>query len=105
VTSEIVPTQKPAVATAAAPAATPPSAKADEGPPPDAKHATHVAAKAAAAPDPDPDLISAPAIPSIKVDAITNMIDDSARHRADSVGAAIQQKAPIFKPKAYKPPS
>jgi Tfp pilus assembly protein PilF len=97
VTSEIVPTTKPPVAAAAAPA---PSK--DEGPPPDAKHATHVAAKSA---DPDPDLLAAPAMPSIKVDAITKMIDDSARRRADSVGSAIQQKAPTFKPKAYKPPA
>ena len=106
VTSAIVPTQKPVAAPAPAPASAvaPPSASADEGPPPDAKHATHVAAKSGAA-EPDPDLIAAPAMPSIKVDAITNMIDDSARHRADSVGAAIQQKAPIFKPKTYKPPS
>jgi hypothetical protein len=103
VTSEIVPTQKPVAAPAPAPAA-PSSVSADQGPPPEAKHATHVAAKPAAA-EADPDLIAAPAMPSIKVDAITNMIDDSARHRADSVGSAIQQKAPIFKPKAYKPPS
>jgi hypothetical protein len=33
------------------------------------------------------------------------MIDDSARHRADSVSSAIQQKAPTFKPKTYKPPA
>jgi hypothetical protein len=111
VTSAIVPSQKPAPtvppAAAPAPAVATPSANGDEGPPSDAKHATHVAAKAAApaSAEPDPDLISAPAIPSIKVDAITNMIDDSARHRADSVSSAIQQKAPVFKPKAYKPPS
>lgn len=100
VTSEIVPTQKPI----AAPAAAPPSATADQGPPPEAKRATHVAAKPDAA-ESDPDLIAAPAMPSIKVDAITKMIDDSARHRADSVGSAIQQKPPTFKPKAYKPPT
>jgi hypothetical protein len=106
VTSEIIPSHKPE-ATAAAPAAVTPSANADEGPPADAKHATHVAAKTAtpATAEPDPDLIAAPAMPNIKVDAITNMIDDSARHRADSVSSAIQQKAPVFKPKAYKPPS
>jgi Tfp pilus assembly protein PilF len=102
VTSEIVPTQKPGAAPA--PAAAPPAASADQGPPPEAKHATHVAAKPDAA-ESDPDLIAAPAMPSIKVDAITNMIDDSARHRADSVGSAIQQKPPTFKPKAYKPPT
>jgi hypothetical protein len=99
VTSEIVPTTKPPVVAATATAPTPSK---DEGPPPDAKHATHVAAKAA---DPDPDLLATPAMPSIKVDAITNMIDDSARRRADSVGSAIQQKPPTFKPKAYKPPA
>lgn len=96
VTSEIVPTTK---APAVAASATAPSN--DEGPPAEAKHATHVAAKSA---DPDPDLLAAPAMPTIKVDAITNMIDDSARRRADSVSNAIQQKAPTFKPKAYKPP-
>jgi hypothetical protein len=48
--------------------------------------------------------VAAPALPSIKVDAITNMIDDSARERADSVGRVISQKPPIFKPKTYKPP-
>jgi hypothetical protein len=95
VTSEIVPTTKPPVVAATAP----PN---DEGPPPDAKHATHVTAKSAEA---DPDLLAAPAMPTIKVDAITNMIDDSARRRADSVGNAIQQKAPTFKPKTYKPPA
>ena len=116
VTTAIVPSQKPpastppaalATAPATVPAVVTPSANADEGPPADAKHATHVAAKAAtpATAEPDPDLIAAPAMPSIKVDAITNMIDDSARHRTDSVGSAIQQKAPVFKPKAYKPPS
>jgi len=107
VTSAIVPSQKPAPTTPPAVVVPTPSANADEGPPADAKHATHVAAKPAApaTSEPDPDLIAAPAIPTIKVDAITNMIDDSARHRADSVGSAIQQKAPIFKPKAYKPPS
>ncbi len=73
----------------------------DEGPPADAKHATHVAATPAAAEDE----IAAPVMPSIKVDAITNMIDDSARHRADSVGSDIQQKPPTFKPKTYKPPT
>ncbi|MDQ2767318.1 MAG: DUF4307 domain-containing protein [Gemmatimonadota bacterium] len=105
VTTAIVPTQKSAAAPAPMPPAAQASANSDEGPPPDAKHATHVAAKSPASAEPDPDLIAAPPMPSIKVDAITNMIDDSARHRADSVGSAIQQKAPIFKPKAYKPPS
>ena len=108
VTSEIVPTQKPVAAPAPATAAAPPAASADQGPPPEAKHATHVAGKpeaAKTAAESDPDLIAAPAMPSIKVDAITNMIDDSARHRADSVGSAIQQKPPTFKPKAYKPPT
>jgi hypothetical protein len=98
VTSEIVPSTKSPVVAATAPA---PSN--DEGPPPDARHATHVAAKTAG--DPDPDLLAAPAMPSIKVDAITRMIDDSARRRADSVGREIQQKPPTFKPKAYKPPA
>ncbi|MEP7086063.1 MAG: tetratricopeptide repeat protein [Gemmatimonadota bacterium] len=77
----------------------------DEGPPPQAKNATHAAAKpAAAAPDAESD--ASPSLPaSIKVDAITNMIDDSARHRADSVGSTIQQKPPTFKPKTYKSPA
>jgi hypothetical protein len=96
VTSAIVPSAKTPVAAAAASA---PSN--DEGPPADAKHATHVSAKSG---DPDPDLLAAPKMPTIKVDAITKMIDDSARRRADSVGNAIQQKAPTFKPKTYKPP-
>ncbi|MEO7038579.1 MAG: tetratricopeptide repeat protein [Gemmatimonadaceae bacterium] len=117
VTSAIVPTTKPeAVAPKAEPAApkseqavikpvfnpvAPAAASAqDEGPPADATHATHVAAKPA---DTDPEF-SAPRMPSIKVDAITNMIDDSARHRADSVGSDVQQKPPTFKPKTYKPP-
>ena len=43
-------------------------------------------------------------LPSIKVDASTKMIDDSARRRADSVGSDVQQKPPTFKPKAYKSP-
>jgi hypothetical protein len=96
VTSAIVPTTKSPVVSASA---TAPST--DEGPPPDAKHATHVAGKST---DADPELLAAPAIPNVKVDAITKMIDDSARRRADSVGNAIQQKAPTFKPKTYKPP-
>ncbi len=104
VTSAIIPTAK-AEAAATKAAAVPPAAAApqDEGPPSDAKHATHVSGKSAAA-DPDLSVISAPAMPTIKVDAITNMIDDSARHRADSVGSEIQQKPPTFKPKTYKPP-
>jgi hypothetical protein len=77
---------------------------ADQGPPADAKHATHVAAKPAQE-EPDAEPIAAPALPSIKVDAITDMIDDSARRRADSVGSAMQQKPPTFKPKTYKPPA
>ena len=129
VTSAIIPSSKPEATTikADAPAArpeaavvkpvfvptgpaTPPSQ--DEGPPADAKHATHVPAKTAAtsagtrtvgASEPDQDIAALPA--SIKVDAITNMIDDSARHRADSVGSDIQQKPPTFKPKTYKPPA
>jgi tetratricopeptide (TPR) repeat protein len=96
VASEIVPTTKPPVSAAAA--STPSN---DQGPPSDAKHAAHVAATSTAN---DPDLLAAPKMPTIKVDAITKMIDDSARRRADSVGSAIQQKAPTFKPKAYKAP-
>ncbi|MBA2685247.1 MAG: tetratricopeptide repeat protein [Gemmatimonadaceae bacterium] len=81
----------------------------DEGPPPQAKNATHTAAKADAAPTvaaSDAESDASPSLPAaIKVDAITNMIDDSARHRADSVGSTIQQKPPTFKPKTYKPPA
>jgi Tetratricopeptide repeat len=119
VTSAIIPTSKPEATTAKpdAPAAKPEAAAVkpvfvptgpatptsqDEGPPSDAKHASHVAAKPSVA-EPDQDIAALPA--SIKVDAITNMIDDSARHRADSVGSDIQQKPPTFKPKTYKPPA
>lgn len=75
----------------------------------DAKHAAHSAkGSTTAAPAPAPasegDAIAAPTLPSIKVDAITNMIDDSARERADSVGRTITEKPPTFKPKAYRPP-
>ena len=98
--SQIVPSAK----SAAAAMALAPGAPKDEGPPSDAKHATHVDATTSA-PEADPDLLAAPKMPSIKVDAITKMIDDSARRRADSVGNAIQEKPPTFKPKAYKPPA
>jgi len=75
----------------------------------EAKHAAHeekgtTATAPAAAPATDADVIAAPKLPSIKVDAITNMIDESARHRADSVGRVITEKPPTFKPKAYRPP-
>jgi hypothetical protein len=71
----------------------------------EAKHASHSAKETtASAPAPDADAILAPTLPSIKVDAITNMIDDSARERADSVGRVITEKPPTFKPKAYRPP-
>lgn len=76
----------------------------------DAKHdakATKSATPPAAASAHDAEVIAAPALPNIKVDkvdAITNMIDDSARERADSVGRIITQKPPTFKPKAYRPP-
>ena len=127
VTSAIIPTSKPGATTAKpdVSAAKPEAAvvkpvfvptgpatptSQDEGPPSEAKHATHVAAMAgattAATPtvaEPDQGIAALPA--SIKVDAITNMIDDSARHRADSVGSVIQQKPPTFKPKTYKPPA
>ena len=84
----------------------------------ESKHESH-AAKSASAPASTPDnppaadadVSAAPALPSIKVDAIankvdaiTNMIDDSARQRADSVGRTITEKPPTFKPKTYKPP-
>jgi tetratricopeptide repeat protein len=101
VASQIIPTAK----STPAPAPPAPSASTkDEGPPSDAKHAAHVEAPTSA-PEAEPDLLAAPKMPSIKVDAITKMIDDSARRRADSVGDAIQQKPPTFKPKAYKPPA
>ena len=113
VTTAIIPTSKPegsagkSEGSAAKAAVVPPTAAApapqDEGPPADAKHATHVAAKSATT-DADQEF-AAPTMPSLKVDAITNMIDDSARHRADSVGSAIQQKPPTFKPKTYTPPA
>jgi hypothetical protein len=100
VVSQIVPsTKSPAPATSSATG----SSK-DEGPPADARHAAHVDG-ATSAPQSDPDLLAAPKMPSVKVDAITKMIDDSARRRADSVGNLIQQKPPTFKPKAYKPPA
>ncbi|HEY2896745.1 MAG TPA: tetratricopeptide repeat protein [Gemmatimonadaceae bacterium] len=99
VVSQIVPSTKPAAAVAPAPA----SAK-DEGPPSDAKHAAHVDGEARA-PESDPVLLATPKLPTVKVDAITKMIDDSARRRADSVGDVIQQKPPTFKPKAYKSPA
>jgi len=75
----------------------------------DAKHAAHAekgtpASDPAAAPAPEADVIAAPKLPNIKVDAITNMIGDSARQRADSVGRVITEKPPTFKPKAYRPP-
>ena len=122
VTSAIIPTSKPEAASvkASAPGAksdaaavkpvfvpTEPASPSpqDQGPPADAKHATHVPAKATVGANPEPD-VSTPQLPAaIKVDAITNMIDDSARHRADSVSSAIQQKPPTFKPKTYKPPA
>ena len=96
------------LASSTKPAATPPADASAHG---DAKHvaknaagATPTSDKAAAAPSSDGEDIAAPALPSIKVDAITNMIDDNARERADSVGRVITQKPPTFKPKAYKPP-
>ncbi|HSU92932.1 MAG TPA: tetratricopeptide repeat protein [Gemmatimonadaceae bacterium] len=98
--SQIVPSTKSSAADA-------PSASAsskDGGPPADAKHGAHTDG-AASAPASDPDLIAAPKMPNVKVDAITKMIDDSARRRADSVGNVIQQKPPTFKPKPYKPPA
>jgi len=101
VASQIVPSAKASVA-AASPAS---PSKSNESPPSDAKHAAHADASTAAASEPDPVLIAAPKIPSSKVDAITKMIDDSARRRADSVGDVIQQKPPTFKPKPYKPPA
>ena len=99
VASQIMPSAKSA-ATGATPA--PASAK-DEGPPSDAKHAAHVDAQARAS-ESEPELLATPKLPTVKVDAITKMIDDSARRRADSVGNVIQQKPPTFKPKAYKSP-
>ena len=68
------------------------------------KRDAHAAKTQTAAPAPDGDVIAAPSLPTIKVDAITNMIDDSARERADSVGRTITQKPPTFKPKTYRPP-
>lgn len=113
VTTAIIPSSKSegsaakSEGAAAKAAVVPPTAAApapqDEGPPADAKHATHVSEKSATT-DAEP-VFAAPALPSLKVDAITNMIDDSARHRADSVGSAIQQKPPTFKPKTYTPPA
>jgi hypothetical protein len=98
VASQIVAsTKSPA---AAAPPA--PASKTDEAPSPEAKHPAHVDGGASAS---EPDLLATPKMPTIKVDAITKMIDDSARRRADSVGNAIQQKPPTFKPKAYKSPA
>ena len=103
VASQIMPSAKST--SPAAPASSPSAAPTkDEGPPSDAKHATHVDGSAAAS-ESEPELLAAPKMPSIKVDAITKMIDDSARRRADSVGDVIPQKPPTFKPKAYKPPA
>jgi hypothetical protein len=100
VASQIIPSGKSSVA-ATSPAVG--SAK-DGSPPPDAKHGAHMDG-AASASEAEPELLATPKMPSIKVDAITKMIDDSARRRADSVGNVIQQKPPTFKPKAYKPPA
>jgi len=103
VASQIVPSAKSNAAGATASSSSTAPTK-DEGPPSDAKHAAHVEASTSG-PASEPDLIAAPKMPSIKVDAITKMIDDSARRRADSVGDVIPQKPPTFKPKAYKPPA
>jgi hypothetical protein len=104
VASQITPSAKPVTAVPS----TSPAAKApntDEGPPADAPQPAHVSAKSSSsASDAYPALVSVPKLPSSKVDAITKMIDDSARRRADSVGSAFQQKPPTFKPKTYKPP-
>ena len=87
----------------AAAAASAPSAPAllPDGSPTNSTSAAHSPSKDVADTE---SIIKAPKMPSIKVDAITKMIDDSARRRADSVGSVIQQKPPTFKPKAYKSP-
>jgi hypothetical protein len=99
VAGPIVPSAKSSAAAAASAIASPK----DDGLPADAKHGAHFDTQTHA-PESEPDLLAAPKMPSTKVDAITKMIDDSARRRADSVGDVIQQKPPTFKPKVYKSP-
>jgi hypothetical protein len=84
-----------AVAPAPSTTAQPPDGSVTQDPP-----AAHSSAKV----EDTESVIKAPKMPTIKVDAITKMIDDSARRRADSVGNVIQQKPPTFKPKVYKSP-
>ena len=77
----------------------------DEGPPSDAKHATHVAAKPGARPD-SPSRIRPS--PRSRVDQGRCDHEHDRRQRAPPRGlrgSAIQPKPPAFKPKAYKPPA
>ncbi|HMA02397.1 MAG TPA: tetratricopeptide repeat protein [Gemmatimonadaceae bacterium] len=109
VASQIIPSAKPTAAAAGAPAAAPPPAstvsKVSEGTSVDAEQPAHSSAKSASSSsEPHTALVAVPKLPTAKVDAITKMIDDSARRRADSVGAAFQQKPPPFKAKTYKAP-
>ena len=87
--------------TAASESAPPASALKPDGSPASASPVEHASVKAS---DDEATSIKAPKLPTIKVDAITKMIDDSARHRADSVGNEVQQKEPTFKAKVYKAP-
>jgi hypothetical protein len=109
VASQIVPSAKSAAAAPATAAAAvlPVSsvAKTDERPPAEAEQPSHASTKSTSgSSDAYPVLVAVPKLPTNKVDAITKMIDDSARRRADSVGSAFQQKPPPFKPKPYKAP-
>jgi len=108
VASQIIPSAKPSAGPPATGAAAPAAstvAKVSNGTSVDAEQPAHPAAKSSSSgSDSYPVLVAVPKLPTSKVDAITKMIDDSARRRADSVGAAFQQKPPPFKPKTYKAP-
>jgi Tetratricopeptide repeat len=105
VATQIIPSTKPSAAAPAAQALASTTAKAPESSSAQEEHAAQTSTKSiASSSDSHPVLVAVPKLPTSKVDAITKMIDDSARRRADSVGAAFQQKPPPFKPKPYKAP-
>jgi hypothetical protein len=109
VASQITPSAKPSAAAPASPAPAPPlvstAAKAAESSSAEEEQPAQTSTKSTpSSSDSRPVLVAVPKLPTSKVDAITKMIDDSARRRADSVGAAFQQKPPPFKPKPYKAP-
>jgi hypothetical protein len=109
VASQIVPSTKPSAVAPAAQAPASPhastAAKAAESSSAQEEQPAQTSTKSnASSSDSHPVLVAVPKLPTSKVDAITKMIDDSARRRADSVGAAFQQKPPPFKPKPYKAP-